>query len=413
VQTLRSNFSIAWRNLMANKTRSILTLLGMVIGVAAVISIVSLGEGMKKMFAGEINKAGKDVIQIIPKAMMREGIVNAAGRADLFNMGDVEALERNAPLITDVQAGMQTTGLLKRGAKSFNAILEGGDAGFLESARFNLQSGVGITEKDVRGRTRAAVIGDKVKKELFSEFENPLGQTIKVSDQEFTVVGVMEHKGGMIGGPGQDDMVVVPLTTMQSRIIGSDDVFFISARFKDISKADEAKDEIRRILRQRRHITDATKESFEIQTPEDWMKLGSDFMNVLIIIFSVIAAFSLLIGGIGIMNVMMVTVAERTSEIGLRMALGAQPRIVFGQFLIEAMLLTYCGTFIGLIFGFILGLGLAKLLSFLTKFPWPINVPFYIILLAFAAGTLFGVVFGSIPAYLASSKDPVEALRYE
>jgi putative ABC transport system permease protein len=384
----------------------------MVIGVAAVIAIVSLGEGMKKMFSGEIGKLGKDIVQIVPKAMMREGVMDAEGRTDLFNMGDVEALKRNAPLLTGVQGGMRTSGMVKRNEKSYTALIDGADVEYLEIGAVNLQAGSAITERHLRSRSRVAIIGDKVKNQLFAPFEDPIGKTIKVREEDFTVIGVMEQKGGM-GGPSQDDMLVVPLTTMQDRILGSDDVFFIVARFKDLTKADEAKDEIRRVLRQRRHITDPTKEDFEIQTPEDWMKLGSTILNTMVLIFGVIAAFSLLIGGIGIMNVMLVTVAERTREIGLRMALGAQPRIVFGQFLIEAMLLTYIGTLIGLLVGYMLGLGLSALMTKFTNFHWPVAVPFYIIIIAFAAGTLFGVVFGSIPAYLASSKDPVEALRYE
>ncbi len=411
--TLEANYRIALRNLLANKTRSFLTLLGMVIGVAAVISIVSLGEGMKRMFSTEISKMGKDIVMIVPKAAMREGVIDAQGRVDLFNMGDVEAIKRNAPLISGVQAGMRTTGMIKRGDKSYTAIIEGGDTNFLQSSAINLQSGVGITEKDMRGRTRVAVIGDKVKNQLFAPFEDPLGKTIKVRDIDFTVIGVMEQKGGFGGGQGQDDFTVVPLTTMQDRIIGSDDVYYIMARINDLRKSDEAKEEIRRVLRQRRHITDPSKEDYEIQTPEDWMKLGSSILNMMVMIFGTIAAFSLLIGGIGIMNIMLVSVAERTREIGLRMALGAQPRTVLGQFLLEAVLLTLIGGGFGLLFGYAGALGLSALMSKVAHFQWPVAVPIPMVLLTLAVSAMFGIVFGIIPAYLASRKDPVEALRYE
>lgn len=412
MQTFRSNFSIAWRNLMANKTRSFLTLLGMVIGVAAVITIVSLGEGMKKYFSGEIASLGKDIVQIVPKAAMREGVVDAEGRFDLFNMGDVEALKRNAPLLKDVQGGMRTSGLAKRNDKSYSAVIDGGDAGYFATTAMKLQMGAPFTEKDLRSRSRVVVIGEKVKNKLFAAFEDPLGKTIKLRDVDFTVIGVLEQRGG-IGGVSQDDFAVVPLTTMQDRIIGSDDVYFILAKFKDLTKAEEGKEEIRRILRQRRHVTDPTKETFEIQTPEDWMKLGSQILNTMVIVFGVIAAVSLLIGGIGIMNIMLASVAERTREIGLRMALGAPPRTVLGQFLLEAMLLTTIGGAIGLTLGYLGALGLTSIMSKATSFTWPVAVPFWVTVVTLLVSSMFGVVFGLIPAYLASRKDPVEALRYE
>ncbi len=412
MQTLRSNFSIAWRNLMANKTRSFLTLLGMVIGVASVITIVSLGEGMKKYFAGEIASLGKDIVQIMPKAAMREGVIDAEGRTDLFNMGDVDALKRNAPLIKDVQGGMRTSGLAKRNDKSYSAVIDGGDSGYFTTTALKLQAGTVFTDKDLRSRSRVVVIGEKVKNRLFAAFEDPIGKVIKLRDIDFTVIGVLEQKGG-IGGVSQDDFAVIPLTTMQDRIIGSDDIYFILAKFKDITKAEEAKDEIRRILRQRRHVTDPTKENFEIQTPEDWMKLGSQILNTLVIVFGVIAAVSLLIGGIGIMNIMLASVAERTREIGLRMALGAPPRTVLGQFLLEAMLLTTIGGAIGLTLGYFGALGLASIMSKATGFGWIVTVPFWITVITLLISSMFGIVFGLIPAYLASRKDPVEALRYE
>lgn len=412
VQTLCSNFNIAWRSLMANKTRSLLTLLGMVIGVAAVITIVSMGEGMKKMFAGEIASLGKDVVQIIPKAAAREGVMDAEGRTDLFTMADVEALKRNAPLLKNIQAGMRTSGLVKRNEKTYSAILEGGDSNFLESLAMKLQMGSAFNEIDLRSRSRVVVIGDKVKNRLFAAFENPIGKSVKIRDIDFTVVGVLEQKGGL-GGVSQDDFAIVPLTTMQGRILGSDDVYYILARFRDIKKVEEAKEEIRRILRQRRNVADPTKEDFEIQTPEDWMKLGSQILNTMVMVFGVIAFVSLLIGGIGIMNIMLASVAERTREIGLRMALGAPQRTVLGQFLLEAMVLTTIGGAIGLALGFLGALGLASIMTKVANFNWPVAVPAWVILVTLLVSSLFGVVFGLIPAYLASRKDPVEALRYE
>jgi putative ABC transport system permease protein len=388
MHSFRENLRIAWRNLLVNKTRSILTLLGMVIGVAAVISIVSLGEGLKLMFAGEVGKLGSDFIQIVPKSLMREGGGDDfEGRVDNFNLADVDALKRNTTLLQGVVAGMRTTGLVKRGDKSYIAMIEGGEPEFIDIASIELASGDNLTEKHLRARSRVAIIGDNVKEKLFADIENPLGQIIKVREENFTVIGVMEHKGGFAGGPSEDDFVVVPLTTMQDRILGSDEVLYIIARVTDTTKMDEAKDEIRHILRQRRHL--------------------------MIAIFGIIAAFSLLIGGIGVLSIMLVTVTERTSEIGLRMAIGAAPRTVLGQFLMEAMLLTAVGGTIGLLLGWLGALGLSALITSLISVEWTPAVPVHIAVITLLCSALFGVVFGIIPAYIASRKDPVESLRYE
>ncbi len=414
MHSFRENLRIAWRNLMVNKTRSLLTLLGMVIGVAAVISIVSLGEGLKLMFAGEIGQLGSDFIEIVPKSIMREGGGgDFEGRVDNFSLADVDALKRNTTLLQGIVAGMRTTGLVKRGDKTYIAMIEGGGPEFFDIASIELASGANLTEKHLRARSRVAIIGDNVKEKLFADIENPLGQTIKVREENFTVIGVMEHKGGFAGGPSEDDFVVVPLTTMQDRILGSDEVLYIFARVKDTTKIDEAKDEIRHILRQRRHLTDPTQEDFEMLTAEDMLEFGSSFVNIMIAIFGIIAAFSLLIGGIGVLSIMLVTVTERTSEIGLRMAIGAAPRTVLGQFLMEAMLLTIVGGAIGLLLGWLGALGLSALITSLISVEWTPAVPVHIAVITLLCSALFGVVFGIIPAYIASRKDPVESLRYE
>ncbi len=415
MHSFRENLRIAWRNLLVNKTRSILTLLGMVIGVAAVISIVSLGEGLKLMFAGEIGKLGSDFIQIVPKSIMRQGRAGGfEGRVDNFSLADVDALKRNATLLEGIVPGMRTIGLVKRGDKTYTAMIEGGGPEFMDIAGLELESGENLTPRYVNARSRVAIIGDNVKEKLFADIENPLGQTIKVREENFTVIGVMKAKGGGFAGqPSEDDFVIVPLTTMQDRILGSDEVLYILARVTDTDKMDEAREEVRHILRQRRHLTDPTQEDFDMLTAEDMMEFGSNFVNIMIAIFGIIAAFSLLIGGIGVLSIMLVTVTERTSEIGLRMAIGAAPRTVLGQFLMEATLLTVVGGAIGLLFGWLGALGLSALITSLISAEWTPAVPVHIVVITLLFSALFGVVFGIIPAYIASRKDPVESLRYE
>jgi putative ABC transport system permease protein len=410
----RDNLRMAWSNLFTHKFRSVLTLLGLIIGVAAVISIVSLGEGLKLYFSGEIGALGANSLMIMPKSLMGAGDLNLEGRTDNFKMADVQALRRNTTLFTDFKPGMRTTKLLKRGDKTYLGIVDGSEPGWAEMAGTSIAEGRDLTEGEVRSRSRVAIIGHSVREHLFAVFESPLGQTFRVGDENFTVIGVLEEKGGGGGGgPTEDDFVVVPITTMQDRIIGSDEVAYILAKVKDTSKLSEAKDEVRHILRQRRKLSTPTEEDFELMTSDDFLEFGTRIVNVMTTIFGTIAAFSLLIGGIGVMSIMLVTVTERTREIGLRMAVGASPSVVLGQFLSEAILLTIIGGSIGLASGWGLAIALSALIARLIHTEWTPAVPVIIMVITLLCSALFGVVFGIIPAYLASRKDPVESLRYE
>ena len=413
LRNLRHHLRMAARNLRTHKLRSALTLLGMIIGVAAVISIVSLGEGLKLFFSGEVGAMGANTLMIVPKSLLGAGEMNLEGRRDNFRMADVLALRRNTTQFTDFKPGMRTTRLLKRGEKNYLGLVEGSEPGWPAVAGVGIKEGADFTERDVRSRSRVAVIGHKVRKQLFADFESVLGQSIRVGDESFTIVGTLEEKGGFGGGPSEDDFVVIPLTTMQDRILGSDEVAYILGKVKDSSQMDEAKEEVRHILRQRRKLTTPTEEDFELMTADDFLEMGTRIVNTMTAIFGVIAAFSLLIGGIGVMSIMLVTVSERTREIGLRLAVGASPRVVLGQFLSEAVLLTVIGGTIGLLSGWGLALALSALIARLIHTEWTPAVPVHIAVITLAFSALFGVVFGIIPAYLASRKDPVESLRYE
>jgi len=414
LRNFRDNLRMAWRNLVTHKFRSALTLLGMIIGVAAVISIVSLGEGLKLYFSGEVGALGANTLMIMPKSMIGSGSVNLEGRRDNFKMADVQALRRNATLFTDFKPGMRTTKLLKRGDRNYLGVIEGSEPGWPEIAGTALTQGRDLTERDIRSRARVAVIGHKVREHLFAVFESPVGQAFRIGDETFTVVGVLTEKGGGGGGgPTEDDFVIVPISTMQDRILGNDEVAYILAKVRDASQMSEAKDEVRHILRQRRKLSTPTEEDFELMTSDDFLEFGARIVNMMTLVFGLIAAFSLLIGGIGVMSIMLVTVTERTREIGLRMALGASPSVVLSQFLSEAILLTLIGGAAGLLSGWGLAHSLSALIARLIHTEWTPAVPIHIAVITLAFSALFGVVFGIIPAYLASRKDPVESLRYE
>ena len=408
-----SNLKIAWRNLLANKMRSLLTLLGMIIGVAAVMSIVSLGEGLKLFFASEFTELGNDVIYIMPKEVMRSGQIAGEGGVKNFTIDDVDALKRNTTLLSTVQAGMRVIREVNYKGETYMAFVEGGDPDYFNMPSMVVEHGEGFTQGDMKGRKRVAVIGAGVRKRLFPSFESPLGHVIKIGGSNFTVIGVLKQKGGFGGGPSEDDFIIVPLTTMYERITGTDEVFYILARVKDITRLEEAKAEVNRVLAARRHLKDPTKADYELMTPADWMEFGTRFVNILVMVFGAVAVVSLLVGGIGIMNIMLVTVTERTREIGLRMALGAGRVTVLGQFLLEAVVLTLLGGVIGLVAGWGLALVMSALLTKLIRASWTPAIPVNIAAIALLVSIGIGVVFGVYPAYRASQLDPIEALRYE
>lgn len=409
---LLTSLKLAWRSLISNKLRSFLTLLGMIIGVSVVIAIVSMGEGLRILFAGEIGRLGKNIIYIMPKEVMRSGQIHGEGGVELFKRADVEAIKRNANSIESVQAGMRVPRQVKFRDKTYQAFIEGGDPDWFSTAGIKLIEGTSFTQADYEARARVAVIGFNIKKKLFSQFSSPLNEMMKIGDAYFRVIGVMEKSGGM-GQVTEDDFVVVPLTTMQERITGSDDIFYIVARVKEGADLEQAKREVHRILRARRHITDPTKANYDLTTPQDWLELANRIVNILVITFGVIAGISLLVGGIGIMNIMLVTVTERTREIGLRMALGATRANVLLQFLIEAIVLTVTGGAVGIGLGWAMAFGIGAILEKLIRTSWTPIVPVPIAILAILVSSFVGIIFGIYPAYRASQLDPIDALRYE
>ncbi len=403
---------VAWRSLKAHKLRSFLTLLGVLIGVSVVIAIVSLGEGLRILFAGEIGRLGKNIIYIMPKELMRSGQIHGEGGLELFKSDDVNALKRNTTLLAGVQAGMRIPRQVKFRDKTYQALIEGGDPDWFEMAGVKIAEGKTFTQADYEARSRAAVIGQNIKKRLFPQFQSPVGEMIKIGDTYFTVIGVLEKSGGM-GNVTEDDFVIVPLTTLQERLTGTDDIFYILTRVKADADIEQAKKEIHQVLRARRHITDPTKANYEISTPADWLEFGNHFVNILVMVFGTIAGISLLVGGIGIMNIMLVSVTERTREIGLRMALGATRGNVLLQFLIEALVLTVLGGIVGLLLGWAFAFGLGFMLEKLIRASWTPMVPIPIILLTIFVSSCIGIIFGIYPAYRASQLEPIEALRYE
>jgi len=404
---------MAWRSLMQNKMRSLLTLLGMIIGVGAVIAIVSLGEGLKTSFIGEVGSFGNTSLYIVPKAPTQRGRSYFPGRVELFKRADAEALARESTHISNVFPGLNRGVTVKYSNRTMRVTAEGVLPDYFYGPLTELDAGRPFNEAEEKGASRVAVIGYDVRNDLIPAFEDPIGKTIKVRNQNFTVVGTLKQKGSMGGGSSSDKRIYVPLSTMQQRIAGSDDIEYIIALAKDMTQVEAAKDEVRLVMRKRRRVSDPTQDNFEIYTVEDWIGFVKQFLNALVMVFGFVAAIALLVGGIGIMNIMLVTVTERTREIGLRMALGANRIAVLSQFLVEAVVLTLVGGAIGLLFGWGVGIGVGLWLSKLMKLSFTAHVPVHIILLTIGLSVVLGVVFGVFPAFRASQMDPVRAMGYD
>jgi putative ABC transport system permease protein len=413
MRTLWVSLKIAWANLMVNKVRSILTLLGMIIGVSAVIAIVSLGEGLRSDFASNLNSLGSDVVFMAPKAPKRPG--QARGDAPLFKMADMEALEEQAPSVREVVPGIDVPATLKRRNKIFQGHIWGAQEDYLQSSNTDrLDKGRFITKADRMGGARVVVIGEKVVEELYEEWEDPVGTLLKVNGDNFRVIGTFERRAmAFSGAPDVNTGVMAPITTVQKRIMGTSDVFWVSIYINEGYTLAQAKEEIADVMRQRRRIRNAEDDNFQLMSPDDFAEMANQFVNVLVAVFGAIAFMSLLVGGIGIMNIMLVSVTERTREIGLRMAVGANRATVLSQFLIEAIVLTLVGGLIGMAFGYGGAKGVSLILEQALKTQWSAAIPVIWVIYAITVSVLTGVIFGVYPAYKASQLDPVEAMRYE
>jgi len=405
-----NSLRIAWRSLMARKFRTILTVVGMVIGLGGVIAIVSMGEGMKFAFTSEFASYGSNWMYIFPQSVQRGGQAWGQGRVEPFSIDDVEAIRRRAEHIDFVLPGAYAGKKAKYANKAYNLSVLGTTWEYFYGPGVEVESGRAFNEREETSISRVCVIGAEVRERLFADFENPVGKQIKLGAENFTVVGVLKRKGSGFGG-SEDEMALIPLSTMQQRILGSDDINYIVAIASGLEVMDEAKDEVTQVLRQRRRIKDPTKQDFEVMTLTDTLEFANRFFNMLIIVFGFMALFALAVAGINIMNIMLVTVTERTREVGLRMALGAGRRSVLMQFLIEAALMTLVGGVLGILAGWGLGLIFGAILSKWMGLEWMAVVPPGYAILALAVSVTIGLIFGIYPASRASRLDPVVAMR--
>ncbi|MBU6447226.1 ABC transporter permease [Patescibacteria group bacterium] len=403
---------IALRALLLNKTRTFLTMLGIIIGITAVIVLISAGQGAQELIVSQVKGIGSNLLFVIPGGSGKSQFAAPASVQGIIVTTlveqDVKTL-RNPLLAPDIQyVSPEVRGqfTVSYGRQDEVDAIAGEDENYGEVRNIGLSAGSWFSKADVDGQVPVAILGATVAKDLFGE-QDPIGQVIKIHQVSFRVVGVAEPKGVGAFGVDQDSQVIVPVTTAQKILLGINHYNLLTIQVKDGVSVQDASDQVRQLLENNHKITDPNKDDFTIRNPQDALSLLSTITSALTIFLGAIAGISLLVGGIGIMNIMLVSVTERTREIGLRKAVGARRRDILLQFLIEAVVLTLFGGIIGIIFGYLGALGVALIGK------WSAVVSVGSILLAFGVCALFGLIFGIYPANKASKLNPIEALRYE
>ena len=397
---------IAVNALTANKMRSILTMLGIIIGVGAVIAMIAVGMGVTQRVTDSIASLGSNMLIIRPGASMSGGLRGAAGSRTTLKYEDAAAIKKKIKGIDYVSPTVQKNYQVVYGNQNWNTSVTGVTQEYMSIRDLKVMTGSFITEEDMNTRNRVAVIGMTVASNLFGE-ANPVGKTIRVNNQPYRVIGVLESKGQSSVGQDQDDVVIVPLTTAMDRLLAVTYVQTINVQVTSQSKMDEVQANIETLLRQRHHLTGSKDNDFQVQNLTSLMSTMNETTTMLTLFLGSIAAISLIVGGIGIMNIMMVSVTERTREIGIRKALGATFRDIMTQFLIESVVIGVIGGILGIFFG----IGAAQAISKFGDFQTVITVA--PILLSFGFSVGIGLFFGIYPARKAALLDPIEALRYE
>ncbi|MEB3223155.1 MAG: ABC transporter permease [Candidatus Sericytochromatia bacterium] len=409
--TIWQTVRIALKALLRNKLRSFLTVLGVIIGVAAVIAMVAIGEGAKAQVQAQFATMGSNLMVLVPGApSSSSGVRGGAGSASTLTWDDVRALKREIPGVAATSPQLRAGAQVVCQGQNWATTVTGANEAFFAIRNWRLQSGAFFTDAEVEGRAAVAVLGAVVADALFGGGYDPVGQTVMIRNVPFRVVGLLAPKGQSAIGQDQDDVVVVPSTTFLTRIQGGSGRFvggsvLVQARSADAMARTEAA--VTALLRDRHRLPPGEDDDFSIRNLSEYAAASQEGSRTFTLLLASIAAVSLLVGGIGIMNIMLVSVTERTREIGLRMALGARPAHILQQFLIEAVVLSAIGGFAGLGVGFGIGEALG------AKFGWPVTFSPGVAALAIAFAAAVGVAFGLYPALKASRLKPIDALRFE
>ena len=400
-------FKIALKALNNNKMRCFLTMLGIIIGVGSVITMLAIGQGSKDSIKKQISEMGSNMIMIHPGNMERGGVRQSSDDMQTLKVTDYENIRDEATFVAAVSPMVSSQGQFICDANNYPSSIEGATPEYLEIRKLKVKDGTVFSDADVKRAAKVCIIGKTVADNLFPNGENPIGRVIRFNSIPMTVVGLLESKGYNSMGQDQDDIVIAPYTTVMKRILAIDYIqgIFASALSEDVTE--EATEEISGILNRNHKIKDDSERDYDIRSQQELSDMLNSTSEMMTLLLACVAGISLLVGGIGIMNIMLVSVTERTREIGLRMSIGARGVDILTQFLIEAIIISITGGIIGILFG----AGASLAVKFLLN--WPVSIQLYSVVLSFVVCTVTGVFFGWYPAKKAAALDPIEALRYE
>lgn len=400
-------FKIALRALANNKLRAFLTMLGIIIGVASVIAMLAIGQGSKKSIQQQISEMGSNMIMIHPGAEMRGGVRQDPSAMQTLKLENYEKLSEECTYLSGISPNVSSSGQLVAGANNYPSSVSGVSMDYLTIRQLTVEQGEMFTENDIRTAAKVCVIGKTIVDNLFPDGSDPIGKVIRCNQIPFRVIGVLKSKGYNSMGMDQDDVVLAPYSTVMKRLLAQTYLsgIFASALTEDMT--DEAVDEITTILRREHKLKETDDDDFTIRTQQELSSMLNTTTDLMSTLLACIAGISLVVGGIGIMNIMYVSVTERTREIGLRMSVGARGVDILSQFLIEAILISITGGLIGVI----IGCGASFMIKTIAH--WPVFIQPWSVLLSFLVCTVTGVFFGWYPAKKAADLDPIDALRYE
>ena len=400
-------FKIALRALANNKLRAFLTMLGIIIGVASVIAMLAIGQGSKKSIQQQISEMGSNMIMIHPGAEMRGGVRQDPSAMQTLKLENYEKLSEECTYLSGISPNVSSSGQLVAGANNYPSSVSGVSMDYLTIRQLTVEQGEMFTENDIRTAAKVCVIGKTIVDNLFPDGSDPIGKVIRCNQIPFRVIGVLKSKGYNSMGMDQDDVVLAPYSTVMKRLLAQTYLsgIFASALTEDMT--DEAVDEITTILRREHKLKETDDDDFTIRTQQELSSMLITTTDLMTTLLACIAGISLVVGGIGIMNIMYVSVTERTREIGLRMSVGARGVDILSQFLIEAILISITGGLIGVI----IGCGASFMIKTIAH--WPVFIQPWSVLLSFLVCTVTGVFFGWYPAKKAADLDPIDALRYE
>lgn len=400
-------FKIAFKAIANNKLRTFLTMLGIIIGVASVITMLAIGQGSKQSIQSQISKMGSNMIMIMPGAERRGGVRMGGSDMQTLKISDYNSLKQECTYLAAISPSVSSSGQLIFGGNNYSSSISGVSQDYLTIRQLEVEDGDMFDDTDIAQSAKVCVIGKTIADNLFTSGENPIGQIIRFRNMPFTVIGVLKSKGYNTMGQDQDDVVLAPYTTVMKRILSVNYLSMIYASAIDESQTDQAIDEITEVLRTNHKIQDGKADNFNVRSQEELSSMMTSTTTSMTILLACVAGISLIVGGIGIMNIMYVSVTERTKEIGLRMSVGARGIDILTQFLIEAVMISITGGIIGVL----MGVGAAYGVKMFAG--WPIAIQPMSVVLSFAVCSITGIFFGWYPAKKAANLDPIEAIRYE